>query len=89
MEFGAHMGLNDPRIAAAQAKLVEEAGFMHAWFGDVPIAGGGIRMFRRQPPRWRPITSGQALTLGLRRRAIQSNLGELNRHSRHSSLAGS
>ena len=41
MEFGAHLGLNDLRTAAAQAKLVEEVGFTHAWFGDVPAAGSG------------------------------------------------
>ena len=41
MEFGAHLGLNDPRSAAAQAKLVEEVGFTHAWFCDVPAAGSG------------------------------------------------
>src|SRR5215472_17218694 len=41
MEFGAHMGFNDPRTAAAQAKLVEEVGFTHSWFVDVPAAGSG------------------------------------------------
>jgi len=29
-----------PAIAARQTKWVEEQGFTHAWFGDVPIAGG-------------------------------------------------
>ena len=29
-----------PALAAQQTKWVEEQGFTHAWFGDVPIAGG-------------------------------------------------
>jgi alkanesulfonate monooxygenase SsuD/methylene tetrahydromethanopterin reductase-like flavin-dependent oxidoreductase (luciferase family) len=40
MNFGA-MIWPLPRFAAQQTKWVEEQGFTHAWFGDVPIAGGG------------------------------------------------
>jgi alkanesulfonate monooxygenase SsuD/methylene tetrahydromethanopterin reductase-like flavin-dependent oxidoreductase (luciferase family) len=41
MEFGAHMGLGNPGLAASHALLAQQTGFTHAWFAGVPAAGCG------------------------------------------------